>query len=82
MVIRSYYERESEYPPSHLIVSLAEVLGTTPDELLGVKAPREDKRMLDTKIARRMKEIEKLSKPQKKLILKTIDVLLNASEKQ
>ncbi len=34
----SYYERESKYPPVHLIAALANILGvSTTDELLGLK---------------------------------------------
>lgn len=33
----AYYEKETDYPPSHLIVPLAEALEITTDELLGRK---------------------------------------------
>lgn len=32
----AYYEGETDYPPAHLIVPLANALGITMDELLGI----------------------------------------------
>jgi hypothetical protein len=33
----AYYEKQAKYPPTHLSPLLAEVLGTSADELLGMK---------------------------------------------
>ena len=33
----AYYEKQAKYPPTHLLPLLAEVLGTSADELLGMK---------------------------------------------
>lgn len=33
----AYYEKQAKYPPTHLLPTLAKALGTSGDELLGIK---------------------------------------------
>jgi transcriptional regulator with XRE-family HTH domain len=40
----SYYENEPGYPPAPAVIALAQALRVTTDELLGVKALKQDRR--------------------------------------
>ena len=56
----SYYEGHSEYPPSNLLPVMAKTLGVSSDELLGIE-PLKNNRHPDTRLLRRMQQIEKLN---------------------
>lgn len=62
-----------------LLVRLAQALATTPDEILAASpppAPAVPEPPLDRRFLRRLKQVEKLSPHQKKLLLGTIDAFL------
>lgn len=60
-----------------LLVRLAQALQTTPDEILAVKAPQGDDQALDRRFLRRLRQLDKLSPHQKKILLGTIDAFLS-----
>jgi len=75
----SQYERGYLRLHGALLVRLAEVLKTTPDEILAVKKARgngEDQ-TLDRRFVRRLRKLDKLSAHEKKLLLGTIDAFLS-----
>lgn len=71
----SYYESQSEYPPSALLPKLAKVLGVTSDELLGIKEPKKLKKP-DTRLYRRMQQIEKMNAASKRQIMQVLDTYI------
>lgn len=71
----AYYETESDHPPANLLVDLARALNVTTDELLGVK-PIKKARQPDSRLQRRLQQIEKLSSPKKRQILQVIDTFI------
>lgn len=71
----SYYEAHSEYPPVGLLPSLAQLLGVTSDELLGIQ-PLKKSRQPDTRLLRRMQQIEKLDASKKRQVLQMIDTVI------
>jgi transcriptional regulator with XRE-family HTH domain len=77
----AYYERETKYPPSHLIGPLAQALEVTADELLGLKSPTTEGNGFSLKLVRRMQRIEALPSSQQKFLLRTIDTFLKGAEK-
>lgn len=77
----SYYERESKYPPAHLIAPLAKTLGTSTDELLGLKASKGQGSKSRLSLQRRLKKIEELPPTQQKILLQSIDMFLKGAEK-
>ncbi len=77
----AYYEKETNYPPSHLLIPLAKALSTTTDELLGLKLSDSKESKPDLKIARRIKKIQDLPPSQRKTLMKTIDTFIKAAEK-
>jgi len=71
----AYYENESNYPATHLLIPMAKTLKVSVDELLGLKQIK----MTDSNHARflnKLKKAESLSKKDKTALLNYIDALL------
>ena len=66
----SYYERETEYPPSHILVKLAFALHVSTDELLGINPTKEDGRTFDAKFLGKWRD---LTDKEKKNIYNIVD---------
>lgn len=71
----SHYEGHSEYPPAGLLPRLAKLLGVTADELLGIQ-PLKKARQPDTRLLRRLQQIEKLDAAKKRQVLQMIDTVI------
>ncbi len=71
----SYYEGQSEYPPAFQLPKLAKLLSVSADELLGIK-PLRKSRQPDTRLQRRLQQIEKLSATKKRQIIQVIDTFI------
>jgi transcriptional regulator with XRE-family HTH domain len=71
----AYYEVETTYPPSHLIIPLSKALGITTDELLGVKEVKQDFDTAKSALRRRLKTVEELPTRDQKAILHYIDLV-------
>jgi len=52
----AYYENETRHPPSTLLTSLAEALGVSTDELLGVESMREQQKEPSSRLMRRLQQ--------------------------
>lgn len=75
----SYYEAHTEHPPAGLLPSLARLLGVTSDELLGI-APLKKVRPPDSRLLRRMQQIEKLDASKKRQVLQMIDTMIEHAQ--
>lgn len=73
--VMAYYETESDHPPANLLVDLAKALNVTTDELLGVK-PAKKAKQPDTRLLRRLQQIDKLGATKKRQILQVIDTFI------
>lgn len=73
----SQYERGYLRLHGALLVRLAQVLQTTPDQILAVKQFKENEHPLDRRFVRRLQKVHKLSAHEKKLLLGTIDAFLS-----
>ena len=74
-----YYESESQHPPANMLVDLARVLNVSADELLGI-ALRKKAKQLDSRLQRRMQQIEKMDAAKKRQILQIIDTFIEAEQ--
>ena len=74
----SYYEGHSEYPPASLLPKLAEILGVSADELLRIKPLKKTKKP-DTRLQRRVQQIEKLPIKEWRQLTQVIDTYLKAA---
>lgn len=71
----TYYETRAEKAPAALLPQMAEVLGVTTDALLGLKAPRKSKAP-DTRLQRRLQQIERMPAREKRHILHMLDTFI------
>ena len=76
----SYYERESKYPPAHLIAPLAKTLGISTDELLGLTEVQANTENRNTGIWKKLKLVEHLPKKDQKAILHHIDLAIKTQK--
>ena len=73
----SDYERGRLRLHGELIVQLAQILGTTADEILGLKASgRSSTALRNRRLLRQVQALEKLSKRDQQALLRTIDAFL------
>ena len=72
----AYYESETKYPPSKLLVPIADTLGITTDELLGRTASKVDFDPKNTALWRNLKMVEDLPKADQKAILHYIKMMV------
>ena len=70
-----YYESESQHPPANLLVDLTFGLNVSADELLGLKAAKKIK-MPDSRLLRRMQQIEKMNAASKRQIMQVLDTYI------
>ena len=76
----AYYEVQSEHPPTHLVPAIAQALNVTTDELLGAAPVRKSVRTKDSRLHRRLQQIEKLEPSEKRQILQVLDTLLESAQ--
>ena len=74
----AYYEGESQYPPTHLLVPLAKALNVSADELLGIKSIKQELDPEHASLWRRLKKAELLSKQEQKALLHYLNAMLRA----
>lgn len=65
---------------ANLVVKFAKALRLSSDHLLGIKEVAGNGSPHDRRFIRRLQEIEKLSRPEKQALLKTIDHFLRGAE--
>ncbi len=75
----SHYEGRAEHPPAAVLPGLAKALGVTTDELLGLK-PIKKTRKPDTRLQRRLQQIQKLDARPRKQIMQLIDTFIEAEQ--
>ena len=73
----SQYERGYLRLHGALLVRFAQILATTPDQILSVKPPHDDGYGVDRRFLRRLRKIDRLSDRDKTLLLGTIDAFLS-----
>ena len=77
----AYYEGETEHPPSTLLPALATALRVTTDELLGATPLRKNKApKADSRLQRRMQQIEKMHPKGKRQVLQLLDALIEREQ--
>ena len=72
----AYYESQSQHPPTTHLPAMARVLKLTTDELLGTTAIKQRTKPTDTRMQRRLQQIEKLDTPERRQILQLIDTFI------
>jgi transcriptional regulator with XRE-family HTH domain len=76
----AYYEKETQYPPSRLIIPLAKALEVSSDELLGMKEVKIDFDPDKAALWRKLKVVEALPQIDQKAILHYIKTIAKNRE--
>ena len=76
----AYYEGQSEHPPTTHLPAIAQTLGVSADELLGLTPIKRMARAKDSRLQRRMHEIEKLETQDKRQVLQLIDAFIEKGQ--
>jgi len=76
----AYYEGETEYPPAHLLPALAQALGVSADQLLGLAEAPRNGRVRDTRLWRRFRQVEQLPPAERKPIVQLVDAFLRGKK--
>ena len=74
----AYYEKESQYPPTHLMPVRAKALGVSADQLIGLE--KDEGRQRDNRLWRRISQVEKLPPPKRKQVLQILDTFLESEK--
>jgi transcriptional regulator with XRE-family HTH domain len=76
----AYYEKQTQYPPTHLLPVLSKALGTSTDELLGINKTVTDIKKKDMRLWRRFGQIEKMDVKEKRQILQLLDTFIEKEQ--
>lgn len=77
----AYYEGRAEKAPAALLPQMAEVLGVSADELLGIKPLKRSKsKQPDTRLQRRLQRIEKLDPKARRQVTQLLDTFIEREE--
>lgn len=79
----TYYERHDGIPAAPVLLKLAETLGATPEELLGLKRTRqraEPESPENLRLWRKLRQVERLSPIERRQVLQLIEALVERSE--
>jgi transcriptional regulator with XRE-family HTH domain len=76
----AYYESPTAYPPANLLPVIANTLGVSVDALLGVETAKRRAKATDTRMQRRLQQIEKLDATDKRQVLQLIDAFIERDQ--
>jgi transcriptional regulator with XRE-family HTH domain len=76
----AYYEGPEAHPPAHLLPDMARVLGVSADELLGLAPLRRVKKAGNSRLERRLQQLEKLPPQEKRQALQLLDAFIERGQ--
>jgi transcriptional regulator with XRE-family HTH domain len=76
----AYYEVQSEHPPTHLLPAIAKALHVSTDELLGLAPVKRAPRAKDSRLQRRLQQIEKLPPEERRQVLQVVDAFIERGQ--
>lgn len=72
----AYYEGQSAHPPTHLLVDIARALHLTTDQLLGAAPIKKTTAPRNTRLHRRLQQLEQLEPIEKRQALQLLDAFI------
>ncbi len=72
----AYYEAQTTRPPVHVLPAIAETLGITADQLLGVNPVSARKAPQNERLLRQLRQVEKLPPRARHVVFETIQALV------
>jgi len=76
----AYYESPTAYPPANLLPVFAKALDVSVEALLGVETAKRRAKATDTRMQRRLQQIEKLDAADKRQVLQLIDAFIERGQ--
>ena len=76
----AYYEGQTDHPPTTLLPGIARALNVTTDALLGAAPVKKIPKQQDSRLQRRLQQIEKLDAPDKRQVLQLIDAFIERGQ--
>lgn len=76
----AYYEGPTAQPPANLLPAMARALGVSVETLLGVEVAKRRAKPADTRMQRRLAQIEQLGPKEKRQVLQLIDTLIDREQ--
>ena len=76
----AYYESPTAYPPANLLPVFSKALDVSVEALLGVETVKRRTKASDTRMQRRLQQIEKLNAAEKRQILHVIDAFIERGQ--
>lgn len=76
----AYYEVQSEHPPTTLLPAIAQALDVTTDALLGSTPVKKRAPPKDSRLHRRLQQIEKLDPTEKRHVLQLLDAFIERGQ--
>jgi transcriptional regulator with XRE-family HTH domain len=76
----AYYESPAAHPPANLLAKMAQALGVSVDALLGVETAKRRAKPTDTRMQRRLQQLEKLPPEERRQILQVLDAFIERGQ--
>lgn len=76
----AYYESPAAHPPANLLPAIARSLGVSIDALLGVETAKRKTKAVDTRMQRRLQQLEKLDPAERRQLLQLIDAFIERGQ--
>lgn len=76
----AYYEGASANPPSTLLPAMAATLGVSADALLGTETAKRRTKPTDTRMQRRLQQLEKLPPQEKRQVFQLLDAFIERAQ--
>ncbi|MGI8894785.1 MAG: helix-turn-helix domain-containing protein [Casimicrobiaceae bacterium] len=76
----AYYEGPSAHPPANLLSAMAKALGVSVDAVLGTETAKRRTKATDTRLQRRLQQIEKLDAGERQQVLQVLDAFIERGQ--
>ena len=76
----AYYEGPTAQPPANLLPAIASALGVSIETLLGTETSKRRAKATDTRLQRRLQQIEKLPPQERRQILQVLDAFIERGQ--
>lgn len=76
----AYYEGPSAHPPADLLPAMARALGVSVEALLGTETAKRRAKPTDTRMQRRLQQLEKLPPEERRQVLQLVDAFIERAQ--
>ena len=76
----AYYESPEAHPPANLLPRMAQILNVTTDQLLGIAPTKRVKKTGDSRLERRLAQIEKLDPEERRQVMQVLDAFIERGQ--